>query len=168
MSADTVLRSTAGRLGWKIDTRGHGGFIIGAGSRRRDGRYRVTRNREIAPLPSWLVDALTPATPRPEPGERPTRPPRTHRRYLQAILTGESDAVACAQPGTRHTTLLSAACTLGRLVAGGELDDHDARSALRRAAACHVGIDGMSQREVTDTINDGIQYGSQRPRRLTD
>ncbi len=139
-----------------------------AGSIRRDGRYRVTRNREIAPLPAWLTEALTPATPQPGPGERPTRPPRTHRSYLQAILTGESDAVAAAQPGTRHTTLLSAACTLGRLVAGGELDDHDARSALLRAAACHVGVDGMTRSEVTDTINDGIRYGFQRPRRLAD
>jgi hypothetical protein len=69
---------------------------------------------------------------------------------------------------TRHTTLLAAACTLGRLVAGGELDAHDARSALFDAAARHVGVDGMTHREIAGTIDDGIRYGAQRPRRLAD
>ena len=94
MPAGAGLRNTAGRLGWKIDTRGHGGFVVAAGSLRRDGRYRITRHREIAPLPAWLTRALTPAT--------PTRrhhltnrgsgrdPPRNRRSYLQAILDGES------------------------------------------------------------------------------
>jgi hypothetical protein len=168
MPAGAALRNTAGRLGWKIDTRGHGGFIVAPGSLRRDGRYRVTRSCGIVPLPAWLTDALTPVSSQPDPGKRPTRRPRTHRRYLQAILDGERDAVTGAQPGTRHTTLLAAACTLGRLVAGGELDAHDARSALFDAAARHVGVDGMTQREIAATINDGIQYGTQRPRRLAD
>jgi len=53
------------------------------------------------------------------------------------------------------------------LIAGGELDDHAARITLLRAAARHVGVDGMSQREVTDSISDGLRYGSQRPRSLT-
>jgi hypothetical protein len=39
---------------------------------------------------------------------------------------------------------------------------------LLHAAARHVGIDGMGQREVTDTITDGIRYGLQRPRRLAE
>jgi hypothetical protein len=111
---------------------------------------------------------MTPAPPQPEPGEQPTLRLRTRRRYLQAILDGERDAVTGGQPGTRHSTLLGAACTLGRLVAGGELDAHDARSVLLDAAARHVGVDGMTHREIAATINDGIQYGAQRPRRLAD
>ena len=168
MPTAAALRNTAGRLGWKIDTRGHGGFVVAAGSRRRDGRYRVTHNRDIAPLPAWLAIALTVARPISGPGERLAGPPVTRSRYLQAIIAGDSDAVAAARPGTRHTTLLAAACTLGRLVAGGELDDHDARSALLHSAARHVGIAGMTQREIADTITDGIRYGSRRPRRLAD
>ena len=167
MPTGAALRNTAGRLGWKIDTRGHGGFVVAAGSQRRDGRYRIARHCEIAPLPVWVADALTPAQPRCEPGQGATRPPRTPGRYLQAILDGEADAVAAAPTGTRHATLLAAACTLGRLIAGGELDDHAARITLLQAAARHVGVDGMSQREVTDTISDGLRYGSQRPRSLT-
>lgn len=148
MPAGTGLRNTAGRLGWKIDTRGHGGFVVAAGSLRGDGRYRITRHREIAPLPAWLTRALTPATPDPaappdQPGQRPRDLPRNRRTYLQAILDGETDAVAAAQPGTRHSTLLAAACTLGRLIADGELDEHLARRALHHAAARHVGINGI-------------------------
>ena len=96
-------------LGWRIDTRARGGYVVGAGSIRRDGRYCITRRREIAALPTWLTDALTPA-PHRETGERVIRL-HTRGRYLQAILDRESDAVAAAQPGTRHTTLLAAACT---------------------------------------------------------
>src|SRR3954453_21477079 len=37
-----LLRNTQGKLGWCIDPRGAGGFVVAAGSRRSDGRrYRV-------------------------------------------------------------------------------------------------------------------------------
>jgi len=114
---EVELRNTQGVLGWRIDTRARGGYVVGAGSIRRDGRYCITRRREIAALPTWLTDALAPAAPHRETGERVMRL-HTRGRYLQAILDRESDAVAAAQPGTRHTTLLAAACTLGCLVAG--------------------------------------------------
>jgi hypothetical protein len=29
-------------LGWRIDTRARGGYVVGAGSIRRDGRYCIT------------------------------------------------------------------------------------------------------------------------------
>jgi hypothetical protein len=78
MPTGDALRNTAGRLGWKIDTRGHGGYVVAAGSIRRDGRYRITRSREIAPLPAWLTNALTTAPSLREPGEQstPTGQPR--------------------------------------------------------------------------------------------
>jgi hypothetical protein len=41
---DVAVRNAVGRLGWKIDTRGSGGFVA-AGSIHRDGRDRITRNR---------------------------------------------------------------------------------------------------------------------------
>ena len=47
-----LLRNTQGRLGWCIDTRGEGGFVVAAGSRRSDGRrYRVVTEAPVAPLP---------------------------------------------------------------------------------------------------------------------
>src|SRR5690606_4438245 len=35
------LRNTAGALGWKIDTRAHGGYVVGAGSTIDGNRYTV-------------------------------------------------------------------------------------------------------------------------------
>jgi len=54
-------RNSIGPHGGKIDTRGHGRFVVATGSLRRDGRYRITRNHEIAPLLAWLTPALTAA-----------------------------------------------------------------------------------------------------------
>jgi len=54
------LRNSVGTLGWRIDTRGNGGYIVAAGPRRPEGFYRVANPAPIAPLPNWLRDALTP------------------------------------------------------------------------------------------------------------
>ena len=74
--------------------------------------------------------------------------------------------VAAAPTGTRHTTLLRAALTLGNLVGSGELDEQTARVALAEAAAGHIGVDGCTEREVSQTITDGLEYGRGRPRIL--
>src|SRR5258705_421374 len=71
-------------------------------------------------------------------------PPNQANSYVRAIVDSETRAVTTAQTGTRHRTLLGAARTLGRLVAGGELDKARARAALCDAAALHIGIDGCS------------------------
>ena len=143
-----------------------GGFVVGAGSIRASGYYRCTGNTEIAPLPRWLADALAPPTAQVAACE--TSPPvlRDLTVYLRVIVNAESRAVVDARSGTRHTTLLAAACALGRLVAGGSLADSDARAALRCAASRHVGVDGMTDLEVARTIDDGLRYGGRRPRRL--
>ena len=165
MPSGLALRNTTGRLGWKIDTRGHGGYVVGSGSSSSRSRYRVTHDAAIAPLPAWLVDRLIPAPP---PPVHNWRCPRHVGPYLRAIVDSEAAKVAEAVPGTRHTSLLAAACTFGRLVGGGELNLDTARAALLDAAAGHRGVDGMTDREITRAIDDGLRYGQRRPRHLRD
>ena len=45
--ADRELRCTVGRLWQWIDTRGAGGYVVGAGSVRQQGRYRVHREAAL-------------------------------------------------------------------------------------------------------------------------
>ncbi|WP_243795065.1 bifunctional DNA primase/polymerase [Saccharopolyspora gloriosae] len=156
------LRSSIGRLGWRIDTRGAGGFVVAPGSVRPEGRYRILQSGPIALLPRWLHTALIPATPRGstvasiEPGRM--------TRYVAAALTAECQAVAAAAPGTRHTTLLHAAISLGTLVGSGVLDEDDARSALHSAASGHHS--DFPRSEIDRTVADGLAYGVHRPRPL--
>ena len=140
--------------------------MVGAGSIRPEGRYRVARPGPLRELPGWLLQALTPPPPRLPvfPSRRPHGPVRAYVHY--AIVEAEAGLVAAAQTGTRHTTLLRAALTLGNLVGGGELDEQTARSVLVEAAAGHIGVDGCTEREVGQTITDGLAYGRGRPRIL--
>ncbi|MGY4103933.1 hypothetical protein ACW2Q0_30905 [Nocardia sp. R16R-3T] len=57
--------------------------------------------------------------------------------------------------------------TLGRLVAAGELAESTARAVLEHASTQHLGIADHTEREVRRTINDGIAYGKQFPRRIS-
>lgn len=160
------LRNTTGKLGWRIDTRGHGGYVVAAGSRSREGRYRVLHDGPVAELPDWLAEALAP-TLAPEPGPPMRLSRHRARAYVRAIVDSETQEVAAARTGTRHDTLLKAARNLGRLVGGGELDEDEARHALLDASARHIGVDDCPAKEVTDTIDDGIAYGKRLPRRIT-
>ena len=67
----TRLKNTSGDssrgLGWLIDTRGHGGYVVAPGSfvdlPDGAGHYEVACDRPPAPLPDWLAGLLIPATP---------------------------------------------------------------------------------------------------------
>lgn len=124
------LRNTQGGLGWRIDTRGHGGYVLAAGSRGPAGQlYRAVNDHPVADLPAWLTRALTPSSP---PQSRDTRDaampshivghaPRS-QAYLRAVIDGERHAVTTAEIGQRHSTLLRAARRLGHWVGSGALD----------------------------------------------
>ncbi|WP_436501697.1 bifunctional DNA primase/polymerase [Actinokineospora sp. HUAS TT18] len=155
------LRNTAGRLGWHIDSRGEGGYIVAPGSLIGHDLYRVTRDRPIAPLPSWLIPLLLPPPIAETPQTRTIGAPTEHR--LRAYVQSVADHAATAPDGQRHHNLLRAACTLGRLIAGGDLTEDDARTALHEAAAR---LTGFPNREAERTINDGLRYGARYPRRL--
>ncbi|MFD3334114.1 bifunctional DNA primase/polymerase [Streptomyces sp. NPDC058700] len=150
------LGNTAGRLGKHIDTRGWGGYVVAPGSTTADGSYEILDGRPPAPLPAWILDALTA---HPKPVQAPTVPPvpLTVRasRYAAAALRNEVDNVVHAADGTRNATLLSAARALGRLVASGDLARQDVEEALRRAAA---GNATQSQRYYDDVITRGLDW----------
>ena len=164
-----VLRNTVGVLGWRIDTRAAGGYVVAAGSARRiNGHtrlYTVTNPGPVAPLPDWIATALTrrptvlgPAAPWLSPsGARLDA-------WVTAAVTGEASRVAAATPGHRNTALFTAACRLGELVGAGVLDEHDATTALQRAAAAHHGIDGFTPTEADRAIANGLARGRLHPR----
>jgi hypothetical protein len=164
--ADASLRNTSGKLGWRIDTRGAGGYVVGAGSARAEGLYRCVHDVPIASLPSWLLAALTPPPmPRVEPAEV-TLPGGRMTRYVATALDAECAAVAAARVHTRHQTLLRAARILGEFVGAGALHEAIATAALQAAARGHIGVSGFTQHQVDRAIADGLAYGKQRPRRL--
>ncbi len=58
----TPAANAASGLGWLVDTRAHGGYVVAAGSTRRRPSPTPSRDaRELAPLPAWLLQRLFPA-----------------------------------------------------------------------------------------------------------
>ncbi|WP_280487825.1 bifunctional DNA primase/polymerase [Nocardia cyriacigeorgica] len=157
------LRSTIGRLGPGIDSRGDGGYIVAPGSRTSTGHYRVLRHAPVAPLPTRLIALLVPPPPTPP----VTVPAAIHGSgYVSAIVAGEADRVARAAPGARNVTVFRSALRLGRLVAAGEISESHARAALAEAARTHVGIEGFTDAEADRAIDNGLRYTAHRPRHL--
>jgi hypothetical protein len=172
--AETALRNTEGArgrgLGWKIDTRANGGYVVGPGSilgpREQGSAYRVLAEREPAPLPGWLGERLAPAPPPPAP-VAPIRTGRGERdRYLTAAIHGETAKVLDAPASGRNAALYAAALALGQLVAGGALTEPEVIAALLSASSKHVALGAYSDRQAHQTIASGIRAGANRPRQV--
>lgn len=156
------LGNSAGRIGWKIDTRGHGGYIVGAGSITPAGSYLASNTTPPQPLPDWITNALNttvPATSAP----RTAASPRNAGSYALAALTGELENVLAATPGQRNDTLNRAAFALGQLVGAQLLDETIVRDELVSAA----GRVGLPRAEAERTIASGLAAGTRHPRQRT-
>jgi len=165
------LANTAKKLGWLIDTRAHGGYVLAAGSVVAHRPYTALNDLPAAPLPPWLADALTPA------GAEPTGPTRpvqellasAQRRggYVGAALRGEAERVINAGTGRNHALNAAAYC-LGRLVGAGVLAREDAEQTLTAAAvAAGLGRDARQVGEIPRTIASGLGAGIRNPRRMS-
>jgi hypothetical protein len=165
--SDVEYRNSAGKLGWHIDTRAHGGYVVAPGSVVDGRRYAVTEALPVADLPAWLAERLRPTPPPPPPA--PVRVPSADRRgrYLDAAVAAEVARVEGAAPGDRNQKLYEAAVALGQLVAGGCLTEQDVRDALLHAAAGYIAANpGLRWHKANGTITSGLRAGARRPRRV--
>ncbi|MFG2060462.1 bifunctional DNA primase/polymerase [Micromonospora sp. NPDC048871] len=157
------LRNTTGDrggLGWKVDTRAHGGYVVAAGSTAAGRPYTVARDCDPAPLPDWIAAGTAPP---PLPPQRPVVVDLgTGRRaaYVDAAIRRQVAEVTTATPGSRNQALYVSAVALGQLVAGGALAQDDAEAVLTDAA--HTA--GLRPAETARTIASGLRAGARRPR----
>jgi hypothetical protein len=151
---DVKLGNSAGRLGWKIDTRGHGGYVVAAGSVIRGQRYRADVIRRPAALPEWITTALTPA-----PAVTNHAPQRATAAYGLAALSSHLDKLLASTEGRRNDDLNWAAYALGQVAAKGALDPQIIRDELLFAA----GQIGLGRREAERTIESGLAAGLRSP-----
>lgn len=117
--AGITLGNQAGPLkAYGIDVRGAGGYVVGPGSLHASGAlYDVERDVDPAPLPRWLLEALTPSTTSSSTGTR------------SAMLPDRIRGPRADGPGERHDRLVRYASSLrGRNV------DVDEAEVLFRAA----------------------------------
>lgn len=166
--AGVPLRNTSGErgkgLGWKIDTRAWGGYVVAPGSTTPTGTYEFVYDGPVAPLPDWLAQRLTPAPP----PAAPVTPIRTaaRSRYVEAAIRAEAIKVRDAARGQRNATLYAAAVALGQLVAGGALTEAEHAEVLLSAARGHISVGAYSETQARKTIASGLRDGAKRPRRI--
>ncbi|NRQ30682.1 bifunctional DNA primase/polymerase [Nonomuraea sp. NN258] len=168
--AELSLGNTAGRLGWLIDTRAQGGYVVGPGSfvdlPDGVGSYDVINGEPVAELPQWLAERLAPDR------AEPRRDHISARRllvaldgrgagYAKAALREEVQNVLDAVPGTRNHAVNSAAFALGQLVTANLLPFGLVEEMLH-AAAHEI---GLPPREAASTIRSGLEAGTRQPRR---
>ncbi|MEU6945691.1 bifunctional DNA primase/polymerase [Streptomyces sp. NPDC046316] len=158
--AGVRLRSTAGTLARKVDTRGWGGYVVAPGSIVPNGPYAVVDARPVADLPAWLLEALTPP-------QKPAQPvvlsmPTRTSRYADVVLKRETAAVASAVEGGREAELFRAARAVGRFVAWGDLDRHVVEEAFQVAGESA----GLRPAECRSTLRSALNWSirTARPR----
>ncbi|WP_239676256.1 bifunctional DNA primase/polymerase [Natronosporangium hydrolyticum] len=158
--AGQQLRNTARQLGWLVDTRAHGGYVVAAGSTVAGRPYLETWLSDPAPLPAWLAELLTPAPPPPVRPVVVDLPTNRRGAYLATAIARQVDHVTTAPEGQRNQALYRSAVALGQLVAGGELTQPDVTAALTGAGQAA----GLGARETARTIASGLRAGHHRPR----
>lgn len=122
--------------------------------------YEWVNKTAVAPLPTWLLDLLRPATPV---RRLPTRPVAFSDQYVEVAVREEAVTVANTAPGSRNHALNAAAFSLGTLVGAGRLEEWAAASALLEAAlTC-----GLTESEAAATIRSGLTAGRRHPRGAT-
>ena len=184
---DTTRRfaNTAGKLGWLIDTRAHGGYVAAPPTTIGTSAYTVTDDRPPAPLPLFLLDLLShDQHPAPsaaqngpqQPSTRPLRPVGSGEavrdqsayvnRFFDIAIHGDKQrgvaGLLDAPDGGRNAALYVAAATVGKLVARGLVPEYAALDQLMTAAAGHIAAGAYTPYEAESTILSGFRRAATR------
>ncbi|GLZ36335.1 hypothetical protein Lesp02_85220 [Lentzea sp. NBRC 105346] len=158
-------------LGWQIDIKAHGGYVVLPGSTSTTGTYRrASTTVTPTPLRAWLADALVrtghdrTATPAPS----ATAPPPVvvvdghgPARYAASALRSACAELAAMAPDTgRNRKLFRSTSRLAGMVAAGWIDRPSVETALAQAAQ-HA---GLPAREIRYALASGFA----RPRPAPD
>ncbi|MFE6849757.1 bifunctional DNA primase/polymerase [Streptomyces sp. NPDC057674] len=151
-----TLRSTGGTLGWKVDTRAWGGYVVAAGSTVGGAPYEIIHDGPTAPLPAWLSDLLTPKpAPAPMPLAELSARMRNATAYSTTALRGELEKVLSAREGGRNRSVYFAAYALARLVRTGDLTESAVTTELMSAGQSI----GLAAGECRTAIRSGLVRG---------
>jgi len=145
------MRNTQGRLGWLIDTRAIGRYVVGAGSVAAGRRYRTVHDITPASLPRWLTTALAPASVAVAAAGPVQLATGRRSGYLNAAIRAETRRVVDAAEGKRNMALYLAAIALEQLVAGGSLSEVEVR-AVGDAAAGQIAAGAYTAREAERAV----------------
>ncbi|TVL92078.1 DNA primase [Streptomyces sp. SAJ15] len=148
------VRNSAGRVGWKVDVRAAGGYVVAPPSTAGGSPYQWETTAATAgprPVPGWLLDLMlrTSAAPRPVVA---ASAPRGQRRAGDS-LRGLVAFVLESHEGERNARLYWAACRARELVQAGQVDEGAVSGALVDAGR-HV---GLSETEATRTVRSAEQ-----------
>lgn len=150
---DVEVPCSTSRVGWHVDVRANGGYVVAAGSTLLDAGYDLLNDVDPIPAPAWLVERASPARPSALWGRhRPPRAPKSSDRYLAAATAAETAAVASAPAGRRNDQLNRSAFALARFVVAGDLDASDVTEQLAGAAL----EAGLSPTEVERTLRSAL------------
>lgn len=172
-------RDPSSYLGWCIDTRGVGGYVVGPGSVVAGRRYTTLHSAPPAVFPGWILRALTSrSTPagasqaggagRGSASAAVASSSVVGREWAEAAVSGELDKLR-AHPGTqggRNVLLNSVAYTLGRLVGAGVVDGLAVAEQLLDATTGWWGVGRFTRTEAETTIRSGLAAGERNPRTL--
>ncbi|MEV3989049.1 bifunctional DNA primase/polymerase [Streptomyces sp. NPDC049837] len=151
-----TLRSTGGSLGWKVDTRAWGGYVVAAGSMVGGAPYEVIHDAPATSLPAWLSDLLTPKpAPAPMPLSELSARMRNATAYSTTALRRELEKVLSARQGGRNRALYFAAYALARLIRTGDLTEADVTGELLSAGQSI----GLPAGECRTAIRSGLVRG---------
>lgn len=173
-SPEFEVRNSASKIGRGIDVRGNGGYIVLPPSIHPSGRQyawtpgKSPRDLPFAPAPLWLLQLACP--PAPAASSEPRQARTFERRggtskFGQATLATACARVAQAAPGQQQSSLFGYAAFIGAYVAGGEIEEAQAREELIDAGLRMVAVKGAwTRKEVESAVVRGMAKGAAHPK----
>ena len=172
-SPDSELRNSVHVAGLKLDVRGNGGYVVGAGSRHENGAiYEWLISPDEAPFaefPKILLELLNQEKTAKQARRKqtsasaaeaaPIQPDSGVHCFLQDELGLAKSAIEASVPGERNDMLFKMAASLARHCAGAKADWAFIVKQIAESAA----MAGLKDQEVAATLDSAWKAGSAEP-----